>query len=199
MRRGWGILVSLLLVGGLLWQADCFGPNRYYAVMSHRANRVFIRHDDWYYVGKLPEGWENLRTGVKSASWYNPDYLSTISTEVFCEISVGDQPISVVASDVASALEQRTVTDSQKLWLDGRGALREKVSGSVDGVPVVMDIVAIKKDNCAFDMVAIMPPGEVPNVTPVFEDFFNGFRYGPLKGLEASEIADETPEGQSQQ
>lgn len=197
MCRRWGILIILMLVSSILWQVGCFGPNRYYAVMSHRGNRIFIRHDRWYYVGKLPEGWDTLNTGVKSASWYNPDYLSTISTEVLCEMSVGDSPLAIVADNVAAAIEKRVVTDSQQIWLDGRGALREKVTGSVDGVPIVMDLVVIKKDNCAFDMVAIMPPGEVFNVTPIFEEFFNDFRYGPGTVL-GEAVRGETLEEQSQ-
>lgn len=168
----------MALFGGLWANSNCvFGPNRYYAVMGHRGNRVFIRHNRWYYVGKLPEGWKNLRTGVKAASWYNPEYRSTLSTDVFCETSVGDQPIDAVAGEVAGALEDRKVTDRKEFMLDERGALREKVTGSVDGVSVVMDVVVIKKNNCAFNMVAIMPPEEVPSVTPVFEEFYGGFHY----------------------
>jgi hypothetical protein len=177
-KRLWGVLILLVCLGALVIHADCvFGPNRYYGVMSHRGNRIFIRHDRWYYVGKLPDGWQDLTTGVRSASWYSADYFSTISTEVLCERSTGDRPLASVAAEVASAIEDRTVTEEGEFMLDGRGALRQRVSGSVDGVPLIMDVVVVKKNNCAFDFVAIAPPDEMPNISSAFEVFFNGFHY----------------------
>lgn len=178
MAKRLGVVFILFILGAQFTSNGCiFGPNRYYGVMSHRGNRVFIRHDRWYTVGKLPEDWKNLKVRVRAAAWYNPDYRSTISTDVLCENSVGDRPLSVVAGDVAAALENRTVTDTKEFTLDERGALREYVKGSVDGVPMEMDIVVLKKNNCAFDMVAISPPEEMANVSPIFEDFINGFHY----------------------
>lgn len=171
------ILLILCCVGLLADSACIFGPNRYYAVMGTRGNYVFIRHDRWYEVGKLPEGWKTLKTRVKAASWYNPEFRSTISTEVLCEGSVGDRPVEVVASSVAAAMEDRKTSDHQEFMLDGRGAVRETVAGSVDGVQLVMDVVAVKKDNCAFDFIAVTPPEEMANVQPIFEEFFNGFHF----------------------
>ncbi len=173
-----GALISIVMLTAAFTQANCiFGPNRYYGVMSHRANRVFITHDRWYYVGKLPEGWQDLKTGARTASWYNPEFLSTISTDVLCEMSTGDRPLESVAGDIVAAIDDRTVTDSQEFSLDGRGALRETVSGSVDGVPLMMEAVVLKKNNCSFNMAVIAPPEEMPNVRPIFDEFVHGFHY----------------------
>jgi hypothetical protein len=178
MIKKLGVVLILFILGALFQSASCiFGPNRYYGVMSHRGNRVFIRHNRWYRVGKLPEGWDSLKVKVRAAAWYNPDYRSTISTEVLCEASAGDRPISVVAGEVASALDKRTTIGTEKFTLDERGALRQHVTGVIDGVPMEMDIVVLKKNNCAFDMVAISPPDQMSGVKPIFEDFFNGFHY----------------------
>lgn len=171
------ILLVVCCCSFLGGDACVLGPNRYYSVMGTRGNYVFIRHDRWYEVGKLPAGWKTMDTRVKSASWYNPEYLSSISTEVLCESSVGDRPVDVVAGSVAAAMQDRTVSDHQEFMLDERGAVRELVTGSLDGVPLVMDVVAVNKNNCAFDFIAVMPPDQVANVQPVFEDFFNGFHY----------------------
>ncbi len=177
IRRGI-VLISLIIVAFLMADANCvFGPNHYYGVMSVRGNRVFIRHDRWYTVGKLPEGWHQLKTGVKAASWYNSDHDATISTDVFCERSVDDRPLSVVAGQIAGAIEDRRVTDNGEFMLDGRGALRQTVNGMVDGVALTMDLVVLKKNNCAFDFVTIAPSDRVAAVTPVFEDFFNAFHF----------------------
>ena len=176
--RVFTMVLLVLCCVGLLADSSCiFGPNRYYSVMGTRGNYVFIRHDRWYEVGKLPQGWKTLHTRVKSASWYNEEYRSTISTEVLCEVSVGDRPLDVVASSVASAMEDRTVSNHREFMLDERGAVREMVTGSVDGVPLAMDVVALKKNNCAFDFIVIAPPEEIANVQPIFEEFFNGFHF----------------------
>jgi hypothetical protein len=178
MIRKLGVVLILFILGTLFQSASCiFGPNRYYGVMSHRGNRVFIRHDRWYRVGKLPEDWENLKVKVRAAAWYNPAYRSTISTDVLCEVSAGDRSLGVVAGEVSAAMDNRIVTDTKKFTLDERGALREHVTGSVDGVPLEMDIVVLKKNNCAFNMVAITPPDQMLGVKPIFEEFFAGFHY----------------------
>lgn len=177
-KRYSSIIVLFVILAGIVLSSGCvFGPNRYYAVMSHRGNRVFITHDHWYYVGKLPDDWENLKTRARAASWYNALYRSTISTDVFCETTAADRSLSSVASEIASSVEDRKVTKSSEFMLDGRGALREKVVGFVDGVPLAMDVVVTKKNNCAFNMAAVMPPEEVSNVAPVFEEFILGFHF----------------------
>lgn len=185
MGKRLAAVLVLFSLGAVLLFANCvLGPNRYYAVMSSRGNRVFIRHNLWYTVGELPEPWETLKTNVRAVAWYNPELLSTISTDVLCEATAGDRPLSVVAGDVAAAIEDRTVSNVQKFTLDGRGALREKVVGSVDGVPLEMDLVVLKKNNCAFNMMAVASPQDMPSVRPYFEDFFNGFHFGSAEGIE---------------
>ena len=61
--------------------------------------------------------------------------------------------------------------------LSGRGALRQTVEGSLDGVPVVLDLVVVRKDGCVFDFYSVSPPGADPRVATDFEAFFGEFSY----------------------
>lgn len=178
IARWGGIILAAALMCAAYFQTSCvFGPNRYYGVMSHRGSRVFIRHDRWYYIGMLPDGWRDLKTGARAASWYNPERRAAISTDVLCENSMGDKPLESIAGDIAASIDDRRVTGTRDFMLDGRGALRESVVGTVDGVPMNMEIVVLKKNNCSFNMAAIVPPEELSAVMPDFETFVGGFHY----------------------
>ena len=170
-----GVVVSLLclFVGGCLFKkASSRG------VMSYRHERVFLQYGGYYRVGALPDGWTRLNVSSKAISFYNEAYKSTISTDAFCGRSFADRPLDALAGELAAALSNDRETKwTEDMMLDGRGALRIFVTGTLDGVPVNMDIVVVKKDGCNFDFVAVAPPDAPQEVAFDFEGFFKGFHY----------------------
>lgn len=170
--------ISVFLCALVILGAGCmFKQSQYTGVMSYRNGRVYLQNKNYYRVGVLPEGWRQKDFKARAISFYNEAYKSSINTDAFCAKSFADRPLDTLAGELAAVLSDRTTLTTEEFMLDGRGALRLLVTGTMDGVAVNMDIVVVKKDGCNFDLVAVMPPDAPDAVTSDFETFFNGFHY----------------------
>lgn len=176
----WGRkILSCIAVAVALFVAGCvFGPAKFKGVIGYRPDgRVFLPDRTFYKVGVLPPNWMPMKTRARTISFYNPEYKSSISTDAFCGRSVGSQRIGSLGGEMVSALEGRTKISETKLELDGRGGVRQKVRGSLDGVDVLLDLVVVRKDECVFDFYAVTPPNPGEAVVSDFESFFSAFHY----------------------
>ena len=172
------IAINIVLACLLTLQAGClFKPQKYKGVISYRHQKVYLAKHQYYEVGLLPEGWERISTRARAISFYNADARSSISTDAICSRSVQDRPMASLASDIATALEGRTISDEREFMLDGRGALRQRVTGKVDGVPTAVDMVVVRKGACVFDFYVVSPAEADAAVTGAFEAFFTAFHY----------------------
>lgn len=170
--------VSVLVCSLVLAGAGCvFKKADYIGVMSYRNGRVFLQNKNYYRVGILPEGWRRMESKARAISFHHDGYRTSITTDAFCGKSFVDRPLDTLAGELATALSDRTTVSTQEFMLDERGALRLLVKGTMDGVPLQMDIVVVKKDGCNFDFIAVMPPDAPPQVTSDFEGFLKGFHY----------------------
>lgn len=172
------LFIAAFVLFAMASSAGCvFGPSKYKGVIGYRHGQVFIRHDRIYRVGELPGGWERMSTRARTISFYNAAFRSSISTDAICGRGASDRRLDALGGEIASALEDRLLVSETPFELDGRGALRQRVRGSEDGVPVVLDLVVVRKDGCVFDFYAVTPPDADPQVARDFEDFFQAFHY----------------------
>lgn len=170
---------AFTLIAAFIFTGACiFKPSRYKGVISYRNGRVYIKHDKFYRVGRLSGGWERMRTRARTISFYNPEYRSSISTDASCVKGSSDRQLESLGGQLVSAIEGRVFISETPFDLDGRGALRQTVSGKMDGVQVYVDLVVVRKDGCVFDMYAVTPPDPDLQVKRDFEEFFGGFHYG---------------------
>lgn len=144
-------------------------------VIGYRHGRVFVTREHTYRVGRLPAGWERMRAPARTISFYNRTSRSSISTDAMCGRDVSDRKLDVLAGGMLSALENRVIRDESRFDLDGRGALRQRMRGSLDGVPVDVDFVVVRKNGCVFDFYAVSPVGTDAQVEEDFEIFFRAF------------------------
>ncbi len=172
------IAIAAGLVCLLALQAGClFKPQKSKGVISYRHQKVYLAKYQYYQVGELPEGWERISTRARAISFYSADARSSISTDAICSRSVQDRPLASLASDIATALEGRRISGEREFMLDGRGALRQRVVGKVDGVPTAVDMVVTRKGGCVFDFYVVSPAEADAAVTGAFETFFQAFHY----------------------
>lgn len=175
----WGKTAKILTVVCLAGLAGCiFGAAKPHGVIGYRHDgRVFLSRNSFYRVGRLPDGWKRMSTKARAISFYNPQYKASISTDAFCGREVSDRRLDVLSGEVISALENRRLKSETPFELNGRGALRQVTAGDMDGVPVIVDFVVVRKDNCVFDMYAVMPPNTDAEVGQDFEEFFRAFQF----------------------
>ena len=175
--RGRALIVLAALAAAVCAAGCVFGPTSYKGVIGYRDGRVFLKHDSVYDVGRLPKGWKRMDSRARTISFYNPAYLSSISTDASCGGGVSDRRLDSLGGEVVSALEKRRLLSEEPFELDGRGALRQRVEGYQDGVMLIVDLVVVRKSGCVFDFYSVSQPEAAPQVAQDFEAFFSGFHY----------------------
>ncbi|MCG3172738.1 MAG: hypothetical protein GMKNLPBB_00893 [Myxococcota bacterium] len=126
-----------------------------------------------YRVGPLGEGWE--RVGIEDGQLaFRHAQGGGILAQATCD-GMDDVSLDVLTNHLLFGVEERKELARQTLTLDGRAALRTQVSGMVDGVPVLLDLVVLKKDGCTYDMHLVAGDRDFPLRRPDFERFVAGF------------------------
>ena len=66
----------------------------------------------------------------------------------------------------------------EEAWtLSERKALYTQAAASLDGVPVLLELVVIKKNQCQFDFMGVTPAGTGKTTTGDLVQFVKGFDY----------------------
>lgn len=164
------LLAGLLLMG-------CFGGvKKTGKVVGYRQGMVLTKKG-FYRVGILPPGWNRLKLGKAVIAFYNPEIKSTISTDSFCDQAYNDSPLKSLTQQLFPGLQDRKVIEEEPMMLDQRGALQTILQAKLDGVPVMVNIVVIKKDWCLFDFFMVSEKEHFAKASQDFEGFFKGFSF----------------------
>lgn len=171
-NRVFALLVLFALAG------CAFGANRSQGVIqSYKNGIVTLRNGSSYRVGELPEEWRRLQTQARTIAFYHREYHSTIFTNAFCDRSYEDLPHEVFISRMVGGLHQLKTLEKKEIVVGGRGGLQKRFQAEMDGLPVELLTVVVKKNLCSFDFVAVMPPDHESQVEEDFTHFYNGFEY----------------------
>ena len=65
--------------------------------------------------------------------------------------------------------------------MDGREALESRVEAKLDGVPVDLVLVVMKKDGCIYDFTYVSPPGRVDERKRDFDQLVKNFKTEPVR------------------
>ena len=172
-----GKIVIILTSLALLLSTCAFGPNPSTGVVSYRHGYVYLRNLKYYGVGQLPGGWKRFKTRVRTITFYNETLGSSISTDAYCGRDVGGRSLDSLSGDILNAFDKNKVISEKDFVLNGRGAVRQLVSGELEGVKMMVDLVMVRKDECVFDFYSVSEGGISPETTDAFEIFFKGFHY----------------------
>lgn len=173
MKRILGVLLIIITISS----TSCvFGPSTK-RVMSYRSGKVYLSDRVPYKVGELPSTWKKLKAHTDVIAFYNEGAGSTIATDAFCGPAYEDSALSLLTAHLTGGIEAYEIVSKIPMTLDGRGALRTVARGKVDGVPLVFDIVVIKKNRCNIDFICVAPPDKHMDVSSDFESFYGAFQY----------------------
>jgi hypothetical protein len=73
--------------------------------------------------------------------------------------------------------DRQTVSQSRGT-LDGREALRTQLAARLDGVPVELVLVVMKKDGCVYDFTYLSPVGRLAERVAAFDRLLADFHAG---------------------
>ena len=128
-------------------------------------NGVFEGADVVYRV-EAPRGWTPLSFSGNDLAWGGPAG-EVIAVNAECE-NHGDPSLLVLTNHLLIGFENRSVIEREELHLAGRGALRTRLSATLDGVPVVMELIVLKKDGCVYDLTYLASPARFDAQLPTY-------------------------------
>lgn len=150
-------------------------------------------------IGLPGEGWKpypEKESGVQVA-WLSKKSSSVIQVRSQCA-EHGDSSLEMFTAHIGADFENWQVREldtgkkdrrgrpittlvQKNFRLAGRTAMRSTVDAELDGVPISLEVVVLKKDGCLFDLTLISPPASLKAEVPAFERVVKGFRF-PLRG-----------------
>jgi len=126
-----------------------------------------------YRVGPLPADWQPLAFKGTNLAFRHPGG-GMIAASAQCPARE-DVPLAVLTNHLLFGIETKEDRGRALLTLDGRQALRTRVLGELDGVPIELDLVALRKDDCLYDLQLIAAPRDFAARQRDFDAFVHGF------------------------
>jgi len=123
-------------------------------------------------VGTLPAAWQRVRDDGASVAFHHASGGAIVSA-----ISCGDGddvPLDVLTNHLLLGIEGRHDRARERLVLEGRAALRTQLDARLNGVPVALELVVLKKDGCTIDLYLVAPPPAFEERRADFEQFVSG-------------------------
>lgn len=126
---------------------------------------------------QAPEApWRALSFSGNDLAWAAPGG-ALIAVNAVCE-GHGDPSLKVLTDHLLIGFEAREIREREELMLDGRGALRTRAAASLDGVPVELELTALKKDGCVYDLIYTAPASRFDEEHGVYRRIVSSFRAG---------------------
>ncbi|NOK18221.1 hypothetical protein [Corallococcus carmarthensis] len=146
----------------------------------HRAtfeDSVLQKSDVKYRVGPLSNDvWERRGFDDNDLAFVERgDTGRVIATNSTCR-DHDDPSLQVLTKHLLMGFTERQDLGQRGFTLDGREALRSRYVAKLDGVPISLELVVLKKDNCVFDFSYVAPVGTADARMADFESLFEGFR-----------------------
>lgn len=137
-------------------------------------NGYFSKGDLRYRVAAPPPGWHQLRLAGNDLAYVSDDKAHSIALNATCE-NHEDPPLEVLTQHLLLGFTDRENKKTEALKLDGREALRSWYTAKLDGIPVDLDLVVMKKDGCVHDFVYLSPVDRGDQQRSVFEKVLQEF------------------------
>ncbi|WP_257460304.1 hypothetical protein [Archangium lipolyticum] len=137
-------------------------------------NQMFSKPGVSYRVGELPPVWERVKLSENDLAWYTEDTGHALQVNSTCQAE--DVPLDVLTRHLLMGFTERQAVAEEKVVIDEREALRSHYQAKLDGVPVELLMVVLKKDTCVYDFTYVAPLGRFEERVGDFESLVHGFR-----------------------
>lgn len=127
-------------------------------------------------IGTLPGSWQRVQIADGQLAFHHSQG-GTILAHATCEPQA-DASLDVLTNHLLFGIEQRREQARTPISLDGRQALRTCLVGRLDGVPIALELVVLKKDGCTYDLQLASSPQVFAHRQPDFQRFVDGFARG---------------------
>lgn len=136
--------------------------------------------DATFRVGSPGEGWRPHRESGVQVAWRRSGAPAVIQVRSQCD-EHGDSDLASFTDHLRIDFGEWIIDFQKAMELEGREALRSRVQARLDGVPVSLELIVMKKNGCLFDLQYIASPGRFDEGLEAFEAVVDGFAF-PLRG-----------------
>ncbi len=158
---------TLLLLGLALTAPGC----RHVSFEEFTLSKPDVR----YRIGELPKGWHRVFLEDNDLAFAEDgDTGRAIAANATCE-GHDDPPLPVLTRHLLMGFTEREEQSQHLMSLDGREALRSRYTAKLDGVPVELELVVLKKDGCVFDFSYVAPLARAQERRADFDTLLAGF------------------------
>lgn len=159
IRTGW--LLALCCVAGC-------------ATAPYQAG-VFQKDGTRYYVGDGPHGWSRRGFSDNDLAFVSPDERHTLAVNSTCQ-SYSDVSLEVLMHHLLMGFTGVEQLEQARAPMDGRESLYGHYRAQMDGVPVELGLVVLKKDGCVYDFTYLSPPGRYDEAKAEFTQLLAAFK-----------------------
>jgi hypothetical protein len=128
-----------------------------------------------YRVGALPEGWRLVHQEGAAVGFYSDAVGGVIAANATCRDDADAAPLKALTRQLLIGYTERNIESQDKVALDAREALRTRATAKLDGVPMALEILVMKRNGCIFDLSYAAPPTDFDRGTGDFQRFVDGF------------------------
>lgn len=142
---------------------------------SHLVNGVFANGPTRYRIGEVSPSWELLRMRGNDVAFMSKDSPHSLAINSTCA-DHSDPSLEVLTRHLLMGFTQTDTVAQSTQPLDGRESLRSHVIAKLDGVPVELILVVMKKDDCVYDFTYLSPVGRLDERLATFEQILKNFK-----------------------
>ncbi len=136
---------------------------------------VFTKPDVQYRIGAPEEkSWRPVAFADNDLAWARNGSGQLIAANATCQ-GHEDPPLDVLTTHLLLGFTERQKLSEKLERLDGREALRTVWRARLDGVPVELELVVLKKNGCVHDFTLIAPPDQRMVAKSAFEKVLASF------------------------
>ncbi|MBL9037920.1 MAG: hypothetical protein JNG84_05325 [Archangium sp.] len=142
---------------------------------GHLRDGVFAKDGVRYRLGAPSDStWRQVRFADNDLAWSHGSGVM-MSANATCD-GHGDPSLEVLTQHLLFGFSERELVSRGLETLDGREALRSRYVAKLDGVPVDLELVVVKKNGCVHDFTLIAPVGKGEAAQGAFSSLVSGFR-----------------------
>lgn len=120
-------------------------------------------------------GWRRVDFADNDLAWLADGTGHVVAVNATCS-DHDDPQLDVLTRHLVMGFTDRQWLSQEPFTLDGRDALRSKVTAKLDGVPVALEFVVMKKNGCVHDFTYISPMGHEAEHQADFDALVAGFK-----------------------
>ena len=136
---------------------------------------VFSKPKVRYRMGELSAPWHRVSLKENDVAWTLPTDGHSIAVNSTCQ-GYEDAPLPVLTRHLLVGFAEPQLVEQQSVVLDGREALRSRYQAKLDGVPIELLMVVMKKNGCVYDFMYVSPAGRFEERLADFERVIQPFK-----------------------